>query len=110
MRFISLQSGSNGNCIYVEAGGFRLLFDAGITARQVQNRLALHGRDANAVDAVLISHDHTGTASLALVTQVKTCSLLCACKDYDDCHRRLMDEALRQPINGGTLEIENVAK
>ncbi len=30
MRVISLQSGSNGNCIYVEANGVTLLFDAGI--------------------------------------------------------------------------------
>ena len=58
MKLISLQSGSNGNCIYVEAGGVKLLFDAGIGASEVQERLAQHGRDANAVDAVLISHDH----------------------------------------------------
>ena len=31
MKVISLQSGSNGNSIYVEAGGVRLLFDAGIS-------------------------------------------------------------------------------
>ena len=58
MRVISLQSGSNGNCIYVEAGGVKLLFDAGISGIQVKERLALHGRDATAIDAVLISHDH----------------------------------------------------
>ena len=58
MQFISLQSGSNGNCIYVEACGVKLLFDAGISGSLVQKRLALHGRDANSVDAVLISHDH----------------------------------------------------
>jgi phosphoribosyl 1,2-cyclic phosphodiesterase len=58
MRVISLQSGSNGNCIYVEAGGVKLLFDAGLSGIQVSQRLALHGRDVNAVDAVLISHDH----------------------------------------------------
>jgi hypothetical protein len=34
MRMVSLQSGSNGNCIYVEAGGVRILFDAGISGRQ----------------------------------------------------------------------------
>ena len=33
MIAISLQSGSNGNCIYVEAGGVKLLFDAGISGR-----------------------------------------------------------------------------
>ena len=58
MKIISLQSGSNGNCIYVEADGVKLLFDAGIGASQVRDRLALHGRDATTVDAVLISHDH----------------------------------------------------
>ena len=58
MRVISLQSGSNGNCIYVEAGGVKLLFDAGISGIQVKKRLGLHGRDVEAVDAVLISHDH----------------------------------------------------
>jgi phosphoribosyl 1,2-cyclic phosphodiesterase len=58
MRVISLQSGSNGNCIYVEANGLKFLFDAGISGIQVQERLAIHGRNAESVDAVLISHDH----------------------------------------------------
>jgi phosphoribosyl 1,2-cyclic phosphodiesterase len=62
MQVISLQSGSNGNCIYVEAGGVRLLFDAGISGSRAQERLALHGRDIAAVDAVLISHDHVDHA------------------------------------------------
>jgi len=58
MKIISLQSGSNGNCIYVEAGGVRFLFDAGISGRQAQQRLATHGRDIRHVDAVVVSHDH----------------------------------------------------
>ncbi len=58
MLTISLQSGSNGNCIYVEAAGVRLLFDAGISGKQAQQRLAARGRDIAAVDAVLISHEH----------------------------------------------------
>lgn len=58
MKVISLQSGSNGNCICVEAGGVKLLFDAGISGRDVRERLAQHGRDVAAVDALLISHDH----------------------------------------------------
>ncbi len=58
MRVISLQSGSNGNCIYVETAGARLLLDAGLSGIQVQRRLALHGRDVRGVDAVVISHDH----------------------------------------------------
>jgi phosphoribosyl 1,2-cyclic phosphodiesterase len=58
MYVISLQSGSNGNCIYVEAGDVKLLFDAGISGSRAKERLARHGRDVSDVDAVLISHDH----------------------------------------------------
>ncbi|NQT17430.1 MAG: MBL fold metallo-hydrolase [Planctomycetes bacterium] len=58
MRVISLQSGSNGNCIYVETDDVKLLFDAGISGIQAKQRLELHGRDVTSVDAVLISHDH----------------------------------------------------
>jgi phosphoribosyl 1,2-cyclic phosphodiesterase len=58
MQVISLQSGSNGNCIYVEAGGVNLLFDAGISGSRAKERLAQHGRDIADAQAVLISHDH----------------------------------------------------
>ncbi len=54
----SLQSGSNGNSIYVEANGTRLLFDAGISGALAARRMAEHGRDIRSVDAVIISHDH----------------------------------------------------
>ena len=69
----SLQSGSNGNAIYVEAGGVRLLFDAGISGIQAQQRLAQHGRDIREVDALLISHDHSDhvRAARGLSTQVR---------------------------------------
>jgi phosphoribosyl 1,2-cyclic phosphodiesterase len=64
---IALQSGSNGNCIYVEAAGTRLLFDAGISGAQAKARLATHGRDIYDVDAVILSHrhgDHTASAGV----------------------------------------------
>jgi phosphoribosyl 1,2-cyclic phosphodiesterase len=59
LRVISLQSGSNGNCIYVEAGETRLLFDAGISCKQAERRLRAHGRTLADVNALLISHDHS---------------------------------------------------
>ena len=58
MIAISLQSGSSGNCIYVETPSVKLLFDAGITGVQAAERLAAHGRDIRKIDAVIISHDH----------------------------------------------------
>lgn len=66
MRVISLQSGSSGNCIYVESGETRLLFDAGISGICAQNRLSMHGIDIRSVNAVFITHDHRDhTASMS---------------------------------------------
>ena len=58
MLTFSLQSGSNGNAIYVEAGDIRLLFDAGISGSRAEQRMADRGRDIRDVDGVLISHQH----------------------------------------------------
>jgi len=71
MRMVALQSGSNGNCIYVEADGVRLLFDAGISGRKAEQRLAAHGRDIRDVDALVISHDHRDHARCLGVYQRK---------------------------------------
>jgi phosphoribosyl 1,2-cyclic phosphodiesterase len=58
VRAISLQSGSNGNCIYVETNGVKLLFDAGISSIEAAHRLAAYDRDIRDVNALIISHDH----------------------------------------------------
>jgi len=71
MFVASLQSGSNGNCIYVEAAGVKLLFDAGISGRQAELRLADLGRDIRDVEALVISHDHRDHSRCAGIYQRK---------------------------------------
>jgi len=68
---ISLQSGSNGNCVYVETDGLKLLFDAGIAGIQASHRLAAYGRDIRDIDALIISHDHADHVRYAGVYQRK---------------------------------------
>lgn len=67
----AVQSGSNGNCIYVEAGQTRLLFDAGVAARTVRERMAVHQRRPEDCDALIISHDHSDHTRCAGVYQRK---------------------------------------
>lgn len=71
MIAISLQSGSNGNCTYVEANGVRMLFDAGICGVKAEQRLRSFGREIRKVDALIISHDHADHVSHAGVYQRK---------------------------------------
>ncbi|MDR0335909.1 MAG: MBL fold metallo-hydrolase [Planctomycetaceae bacterium] len=58
-RIISLQSGSNGNCYFIESGETRLLIDAGITASRTADRLNACGIDVSSVQGIIISHAHS---------------------------------------------------
>ncbi|MBP5303220.1 MAG: MBL fold metallo-hydrolase [Bacteroidales bacterium] len=57
-RFVSLSSGSNGNCYYIGNDDVSFLIDVGIGGRTIRKRLGLLGIDINDVDFVLVSHDH----------------------------------------------------
>ena len=71
MITISLQSGSNGNCIYVEGGGAGVLLDAGISGLQAQRRLERFGVDIRRLAGVVISHDHRDHIGCAGIYQRK---------------------------------------
>ncbi len=67
----SVQSGSNGNSIFVRAGGVRILIDAGLSGIRAKERLASLGEDITRVDALIISHDHSDHISSAGIFQRK---------------------------------------
>ena len=69
LRFTSLQSGSRGNCVFVESGEVRLLFDAGVTGMQTKERLESFGVDIETINAVIISHAHSDHIYYAGVLQ-----------------------------------------
>jgi phosphoribosyl 1,2-cyclic phosphodiesterase len=58
VKAVSLQSGSKGNCIYVETSGGRFLVDAGLSARETERRLSLVGRRLSDITALLVTHEH----------------------------------------------------
>lgn len=58
VRFLSLSSGSNGNCYYFSDGSLSFLIDLGIGTRTIKKRLAEHGLALESVDAVFVTHDH----------------------------------------------------
>ena len=58
VRFISLSSGSNGNCYYIGNESVSLLIDMGIGPRTVARRLAAHDIALGKVDMVLVTHEH----------------------------------------------------
>ncbi|HWQ75090.1 MAG TPA: MBL fold metallo-hydrolase [Syntrophomonas sp.] len=58
MQIHILASGSTGNAVFIEMGGRKILIDAGISARRIEQGLAEAGSDPSQLDAVLITHEH----------------------------------------------------
>jgi phosphoribosyl 1,2-cyclic phosphodiesterase len=53
-----LASGSKGNATVIAAGSTRILVDAGMSCRELMKRMAQVGEDPEALDAILITHEH----------------------------------------------------
>ena len=58
MKVCVLGSGSRGNCTYIESGATCLLIDAGFSGKEIERRLAAIGRRADALTAILVTHEH----------------------------------------------------
>ena len=62
VRLCVLSSGSTGNCLWVEAGGTRALFDAGLPLRETARRCARAGISLRDVTDVFLTHEHADHA------------------------------------------------
>lgn len=58
VRFLSLASGSSGNCYYIGTETYGILIDAGIAARTIKKGLKEAGIGIETIRAVFVTHDH----------------------------------------------------
>ena len=58
IRFISLASGSSGNCYYLGTEKYGILIDAGIGIRTIKKSLKDINVTMDSIRAVFITHDH----------------------------------------------------
>lgn len=59
MRFVSIASGSSGNCIYAGTEHTHILVDAGISARRMEQGLFEVGVKPAELSAICITHEHS---------------------------------------------------
>ena len=58
VKFISLASGSSGNCYYIGTEKYGILIDAGIAVRTIKKGLKEAGISMEMIRAVFVTHDH----------------------------------------------------
>ena len=58
LKFMSLSSGSCGNCYYLGSEDGGILIDAGVSLRRLKMVLKEYDMDMDAFSAILVTHDH----------------------------------------------------
>ena len=58
-NFCSLYSGSSGNSLFVESENTKLLVDAGVSSKKIEEALANLDIDPTSIDGILITHEHS---------------------------------------------------
>ena len=59
LEICAIASGSNGNCYYIGNDKTAILVDAGISTKQILNRMKERGLDSSKLRALFITHEHS---------------------------------------------------
>ena len=77
MHYAALASGSKGNCHALSEDGRTLLVDAGLSLRQIRQRLEILGLQADEVQALALTHEHSDhTAALGVILRRTTWAII----------------------------------
>lgn len=58
MKYISVASGSSGNCHFIQTGKTRLIIDAGISGKRIEEGLNIHDETLKKVNGIFVTHEH----------------------------------------------------
>ena len=58
MKFCSLASGSSGNCQYIGYKDTKIIIDAGLSGKKIEENLKKIGVNPSELDAVFVTHEH----------------------------------------------------
>lgn len=111
MVVCSLNSGSNGNCYYVESQNEAVLIDAGLSCRETVKRLKRVGRSIEKVKAIFVSHEHGdhvhGISTLSrkylIPVYITPATLQNSSIEID--HERVVSLRAYDPVNIGGLRV-----
>ena len=59
LNFCSLYSGSSGNSLFVESENTKILIDAGMSCKKIEEALNSIDTDASSINAILVTHEHS---------------------------------------------------
>ena len=115
LAICSLASGSSGNCYVVRGGDTFVLVDAGISGRQIRERLSAIGLSPEQLSAVLVTHSHSDhVRGLAAILKHTQAAVYANAATVKECGTDLPEERVRLFATGegfdiGELQIQSFA-
>ena len=117
LKFVSLSSGSSGNCYLLSDGTNAILIDAGVSFRSLKRNLMMLGCSLDMIRCVLVTHDHldhirhlgsfckhlkvpvyaTETLHRALASHLFT-------RDWIGPYRHILKEGMTEPVLTGLYD------
>jgi phosphoribosyl 1,2-cyclic phosphodiesterase len=97
MRCTILASGSKGNCAYIGGSDGAILIDAGLSAKETLNRLSQTGCAPDAIEAIIVTHEHVDhIRGLDVLARKLACPVYATRGTLEDFlyHRRTSDKPL----------------
>ena len=112
MRFAVLGSGSRGNATVICNGQTRLLVDCGFSRRETETRLQRHALSPEAIDAILVTHEHSdhvsGVARLSRKYKIPVYATHGTARAADLCDLEgLVEISAQQQFGVGTLQVQS---
>lgn len=116
MDICALASGSSGNCFLVEDKGNIILIDAGISCRQIIEKMQFIGKDPVNIKGIFITHEHSDHTrgsdilsrkfNIPIYATKMTAENCCLCKDSNLINHIKNDET----VSAGGMDIEAFSK
>lgn len=113
MKVTVLGSGSAGNATLVEAGGTRLLVDAGFSGRDLERRMLAVDVDPESLDGIVITHEHGDhTRGMGVLARRHGIPLYLtpvtqrACRSLLTGEERVVPYSSAEPFRVGALEVQ----
>lgn len=106
IEICAVASGSNGNCYYIGNETSAILVDAGISCRQILNRMAEKDLNPAKLKAVFISHEHSDHMRGARVLEKKLkVPVYLTAKTYNGAYRNMQPVYPRYFVPGAEIKV-----
>jgi len=110
IRLAALASGSNGNCYYFGTDKDAILVDAGISCRQIANRLEKLKLDISKIRGIFITHEHIDhIRGVEVLTRKYRLPIFVTKKTFDNSGLYIDEELVNFISIGEMMEIGNIA-